>query len=95
MRMFSGGPGAGSGGVWLGSSLNLTIVGNFMLRVGYNFRRRQEMVLPDKPAITGLSFGLGLRVSKIHISYGYSQLNLAGISNTFTLGARFADFRKG
>jgi hypothetical protein len=68
---------------------------NFMLRVGYNFRRRQEMVLPDKPAITGLSFGLGLRVSKIHISYGYSQLNLAGISNTFTLGARFADFRKG
>ncbi len=68
---------------------------NFMLRVAYNFRRRQEMVLPDKPAITGLSFGVGLKVSKLHISYGYSQLHLAGISNTFTLAARFSDFRKG
>ncbi len=68
---------------------------NFMLRVGYNFRRRQEMVLPDKPAATGLCFGVGLRVSKFHISYGYSQLHLAGISNTFTLATRFADFRKG
>jgi hypothetical protein len=52
------------------------------------------MVLPDKPSATGVSFGLGLRVSKLHISYGYSQLNLAGISNTFTLAARFADFKK-
>jgi hypothetical protein len=67
---------------------------NFMLRVGYNFRRRQEMVLPDKPAITGVSFGVGLRVSRIHVSYGYSQLHLAGISNTFTLAARFADLKR-
>ena len=67
---------------------------NFMLRVAYNYRRRQEMVLPDKPAITGVSFGVGLRVKKIHVSYGYSQLHLAGISNTFTLAARFADFKR-
>jgi hypothetical protein len=75
-------------------SAEILLSENFMLRLGYNFRRRQEMVLPDKPAITGLSFGAGLRVSKFHISYGYSQINLAGISNTITLAARFADFRK-
>lgn len=68
---------------------------NMMLRVAYNYRRRQELVLPEKPALTGVSFGIGLRISKLHISYGYSQLHLAGISNTFTLAARFADFRKG
>jgi hypothetical protein len=45
--------------------------------------------------LTGVSFGIGLKVSKLHISYGYSQFNLAGISNTFTLAARFADFKKG
>jgi hypothetical protein len=67
---------------------------NFMLRVAYNYRRRQELVLPNKPALTGVSFGIGLRVSRIHISYGYSQLHLAGISNTFTLAARFADFKR-
>ena len=73
-------------------SAEILLSENFMLRLGYNFRRRQEMVLADKPAITGLSFGVGLRVSKFHISYGYSQINLAGISNTITLAVRFADF---
>jgi hypothetical protein len=67
---------------------------NFMLRVAYNLRRRQEMVLADRPGATGLSFGVGLRVSKVHVSYGYSQLHLAGISNTFTVAVRFADFRR-
>ncbi len=76
-------------------SAEILLSENFMLRVGYNYRRRQEMVLPEKPSLTGVSFGVGLRVKKMHISYGYSQLNLAGVSNTFTLAARFADFRKG
>lgn len=76
-------------------SVEILLSENFMLRVGYNYRRRQEMVLPEKPALTGISFGVGLRVSKLHLSYGYSQFNLAAISNTITIAARFADFRKG
>lgn len=68
---------------------------HFMFRVAYNYRRRQEMVLAAKPSLTGVSFGVGLRVSKLHVSYGYSQFNLAGISNTFSIAARFADFKKG
>ncbi|MDX9751528.1 MAG: type IX secretion system protein PorQ [Flavobacteriales bacterium] len=76
-------------------SVEVLLSQNFMLRVGYNVRRRHELVLPDKPAATGLCFGLGLRVSRFHISYGYSQLHLAGISNTFTIATRFADFKKG
>lgn len=67
---------------------------NFMLRIAYNYRRRQELVLAEKPALTGVSFGVGLRVSRVHVSYGFSQLHLAGISNTFTLAARFADFKR-
>ena len=75
-------------------SAEILLSKNFMLRVAYNFRRRNEMVLADKPSAVGLSFGLGLRVSKLHLSYGFSQLNLAGISNTFTLAVRFSDFQK-
>lgn len=67
---------------------------NFMLRVAYNFRRRHELVVADKPGAVGLSFGVGVKVSKLHLSYGFSQLHLAGISNTFTLAVRFSDFRK-
>ncbi|MCW5898612.1 MAG: type IX secretion system protein PorQ [Flavobacteriales bacterium] len=76
-------------------SAEILLSENFMLRVGYNFRRRKEMVLAEKPSAVGLTFGMGVRVSKFHISYGYSQLHLAGISNTFTLATRFADFKKG
>jgi hypothetical protein len=75
-------------------SVEILLSKNFMLRVSYNARRRHELVIPDKPAITGVSFGVGLRVSKFHISYGYSQLHLAGISNTISLAVRFADFKK-
>lgn len=67
---------------------------NFMLRVAYNFKRREEMRLDAKPGLVGLSFGLGLRVSKLHISYGFARYHTAFASNTFTLAVRFADFKR-
>jgi len=67
---------------------------NFHLRVGYDLQRRRELKVDGRPGISGLSFGLGLRVSRIHLSYGFAQYHLAGISNTVTLAARFSDFRK-
>jgi hypothetical protein len=75
-------------------SAEILLSKNFMLRVAYNARRRQELVIVDKPAIAGVSFGVGLRVSKFHVSYAYSQLHLAGISNTISLAVRFSDFKK-
>ncbi len=66
----------------------------FHLRAGYDFQRRRELKVDGKPGISGLSFGLGLRVSKVHVSYGFAQYHLAGISNTITLAARFSDFKK-
>ncbi|MFT3885606.1 MAG: type IX secretion system protein PorQ [Flavobacteriales bacterium] len=64
---------------------------NFMLRVGYNYRRRQELRIDAKPGLTGFSLGIGLKVSKLHVSYSYAQFNPAGASNTITLALRFAD----
>lgn len=75
-------------------SAEIMLSKNFMIRLGYNFRTRYEMVLANRPGAVGLSFGLGLRVSKVHISYGFSQLHLAGIRNTITLAVRFSDFKK-
>lgn len=64
---------------------------NFMLRFAYNYKRRQELRFDTKPALTGVSFGLGLRVSKLHVSYSYAQFNPAGASNTITLAMRFGE----
>ncbi|MCB0790242.1 MAG: type IX secretion system protein PorQ [Flavobacteriales bacterium] len=66
----------------------------FMARLGFNFRRRHELRVEGKPGIAGLSFGLGIRVSKFHLSYGFAKYHLAGTSNTITLSTRFSDFKR-
>jgi hypothetical protein len=67
---------------------------NFMLRFGYNYKRRQELNLPEKPGLTGMSLGIGLKVSKLHLSYGFAQFYPGSATNTISLAVRFADFRK-
>ena len=65
---------------------------NFQLRFGFNYRRRQELKLIDRPGLTGFSAGLGFKIKKFHLSYGRSSYNRAGVSNHFTVTTRLADF---
>ncbi len=58
---------------------------NFIIRVGYNYRRRQELKLPEKSGAIGFTYGLGVRVSRFHISYGRAIYHAAGPSNHFTV----------
>lgn len=67
---------------------------NFMLRFGYNYKRRQELKFDEKPGLTGASLGIGLRVSKLHLSYGFAQFFPGSASNTFSIALRFADLQK-
>ena len=67
---------------------------NFMVRLGYNYRRRQELAVDVKPGLSGVSFGIGMKVSRVILSYSYAQFNPAGASNTFTLALRFADLKR-
>lgn len=67
---------------------------NFMVRLGYNYRRRQELAVDAKPALSGVSFGVGMKVSRLILSYSYAQFNPAGASNTFTLALRFSDLKR-
>ena len=61
---------------------------NFNVQVGYNYRRRQEMKLSDRPGTAGLSWGLGLRIKRFDISYARASYHLAGGSNHFTISTR-------
>ena len=67
---------------------------NFMVRLGYNNRRRQELAVDVKPALSGVSLGIGMKVSRVILSYSYAQFNPAGASNTVTLALRFADLKR-
>lgn len=69
---------------------------SFMLRVGFNFKRRAELALDNKPGLVGFSWGVGFRVKKFHISYGSARYHLAGSSNHFTITTNLSEYyRKG
>ncbi len=64
-------------------SNEIILSNNFFLRVGYNFRRAQEMRLPDARPVNGLSLGFEIKVSKFRLSYAYSKLAVGGNTHTF------------
>ncbi len=67
---------------------------NFNLRIGYNYNRRQQLKIEERPGAAGITYGLGLRIAKIHLSYARAAYSLAGVSNNFTLTVKFDDFKK-
>ncbi|PCJ23613.1 MAG: hypothetical protein COA97_11385 [Flavobacteriales bacterium] len=69
---------------------------SFMLRVGFNYRRRAELAHENKPGLVGFSWGVGFRIKKFHISYGSAKYHLAGPSNHFTVTTNLSEYyRKG
>lgn len=58
---------------------------NIVLRGGYNYRRRQEMQLPNAPGMTGFSWGLGVRVYKFKFNYGRAVFHQSGSPNYLSL----------
>ncbi len=75
-----------------GTELNITK--NLMLRFGYHYRRRQEMKVPTHPGTVGFSWGIGVKISKFHISYGRSAFHAAGSPNYFSLSMNLTEFKK-
>jgi hypothetical protein len=67
---------------------------SFMLRVGFNYRRRAELAHDVKPGLIGLSWGVGFRIKKFHISYGSAKYHLAGPSNHFTVSTNLSSYYK-
>jgi hypothetical protein len=65
---------------------------NFALRLAYNYERRQELKLEANTGLIGFSGGFEIKIYKFQISYALASYNLAGASNTFTIGINLADF---
>ncbi len=77
----------------LGTELILTK--NFNLRIGYNYQRRREMILPDSKGMAGFSFGLGMKISKFHLSYGFAKYHVAANAHHITITTNLNSFLKG
>jgi len=58
---------------------------SFNLRIGYNFRRGEELSLEDQRTFAGISAGAGLKIGSLRFDYSYSRFTLAGSTNLFGL----------
>ena len=57
----------------------------FNLRVGFNYKRRQELKLKDAPGMAGMSLGFGLRLKRFSVEYAHARYTQAGASNHFSV----------
>ena len=76
---------------FLNETLRHTILGaelfpdrGFSVRLGYNFRRAEELRIVDQRNFSGLSFGIGLKLNKMRFSYTHARYS--GASNTSFFG---------
>ena len=57
----------------------------FNLRLGYNFRRGEELRIVDQRNFSGISVGVGLRFGKVKFDYSYSRYTVAANTSLFGL----------
>ncbi len=73
-----------SGDLSLGSRLNF--------QMGFSVRRALEMRIPSRRTSAGLTFGLGIRLSKFHINYGNRYVHVAGRMHHLGISVDLNDF---
>lgn len=74
--------------------LEAPLTKNFHLRVGYDFNKRKELGLEQRPGASGFSFGTGLYFRRFSIDYGFIIYSSAGFNNVFKLTLNLDQLRK-
>lgn len=60
----------------------------FFVDFGFNYRRRQELKLDNRPGMIGFSVGGGIKIKRFMFSYGRASYHRAGASNHITVTTR-------
>lgn len=56
------------------------------LRVGFDYHRRKEMAIANRPGLAGFSFGAGFYFKRFSLDYGWMIYSSAGSQHGITLG---------
>jgi hypothetical protein len=67
---------------------------NFIIRLGYNHMRRRDLSVQNFRSIAGMSGGIGFRVKKLKLDYGFGTYHLAGSSHHISLSMLLSSFTK-
>ncbi len=74
--------------------LEVLVSKNIDLRVGFDYHRRKELALEERPGLAGFAFGLGLKFNKFSLDYGFTIYSRAGFNNMITLSTNLGKWKK-
>lgn len=63
----------------------------FNFRIGYNFRRSEELRILEQRHFSGICVGVGLKMGRLKFDYSYSRYTLAANTSLFGLTINFAE----
>lgn len=70
-------------------------VGNSVrLRAAFDYQRRREFLVPNRPGMAGFSFGVGLNFKRFSLDYGLLIFSNAGYNNLISLTTNLDKWRK-
>lgn len=75
-------------------SADLLLGKRFYVSLGYNVKRKSELKSASNGGLVGLSYGAGMKVSKLTISFAHQKYNISGGSTTFTVMFNIDDMMK-
>lgn len=75
-------------------ALELLASDNIHFRTGFDYMRRSQMKLLDRPGLSGFSFGIGIKVKKIKIDYGILLVSKAGQNHFIGLSTNLDSWKK-
>ncbi len=74
--------------------LEILISKNMHFRTAFDYQKRQEMKLIEKPGASGFSFGVGLYFKKFTVDYGFGVVSKAGYQHMISLSTDLSAWRK-
>lgn len=67
---------------------------NFHIRFAFDYFKRHQMAITNRPGISGFSFGLGMYFKRFTIDYGFSAYSSAGNLNGISFTSSIDKWRK-
>lgn len=74
--------------------IELILSNHIHLRFAFDYLRRYQFALTNRPGLSGFSFGLGLYFKRFNLDYGFSSYSVAGNTNGITLTSSLDKWRK-
>ena len=67
---------------------------NLHFRLGFDYHRRQQLKLIDRPGLAGFSSGIAVNFKKFKLDYGFMYYSKAGQNHSIGLSTNLGDWKK-